>query len=206
MKNIIVLILATVCGISIAEDLGSVGRIYPVAEPDMIEWIKSKAATMMKNGEWDNIQKKAIQDATNKVKNPPAIANISDATVHKEWFYTPYVDVSSDIKDTKGNVIAKAGRYNALRYKPMDVRLVFINGNNEKQVEWALAKNNESETRTKIVLTQGSFMDLDKKHRVWFYYDQNGTYTSKLNIKHVPALVEQDGLQIKITELTQNEI
>ena len=49
-------------------------------------------------------------------------------------------------------------------------------------------------------------MELDKKHKVWFYYDQNGTYTSKLNIKHVPAMVEQEGVQIKITELTNNEI
>ena len=43
-------------------------------------------------------------------------------------------------------------------------------------------------------------------YKVWFYYDQNGTYTSKLNIKHVPAMVEQEGTQIKITELANNEI
>lgn len=206
MKKLIPLLWIISCGVSIAEDMGTVGRTYPVAEPDMIEWIKARAATMMQNGEWDNIQKKAIQTATDRIKNPQAVPNITDATSHKEWFYTPYVDVSKDIKDTKGNVIAKAGRYNALRYKPMDVRLVFINGNNEKQVEWALAKNNESDIRTKIVLTQGSFLDLDKKYKVWFYYDQNGTYTSKLNIKHVPALVEQQGTQIKITELANSEL
>jgi conjugal transfer pilus assembly protein TraW len=103
------------------------------------------------------------------------------------------------------SIIVKAGNYNALRYKPFDVQLLFINGNNPKQVAWALAKNSAS-TRTKIVLTQGSFMDLDKKHKVWFYYDQNGKYTQKLNIAHVPAVVEQDGEQLKIIEISNSEI
>ena len=106
----------------------------------------------------------------------------------------------------RGHVIAKAGSYNALRYKPFDVQLLFINGNNQKQVDWALNKNTESGVRTKIVLTQGSFMDLDKKHKVWFFYDQNGKYTQKLNIKHVPAIVEQVEDELKITEIANSEI
>lgn len=206
MKKIIPLFLVIISVFASAEDMGSVGNLYPISEPDMIDYIKAKAGNMMQNGEWENVQKKAIQTATDHIKNPQPVAGITDGIIHKESFYTPFVDVSKDIQDTRGNVIAKAGRYNALRYKPMDVRMLFINGNNEKQVKWALALNDESAIRTKIVLTQGSFMDLDKEHKVWFYYDQNGTYTSKLNIKHVPAVVEQDGLQIKITELSNSEI
>ena len=116
------------------------------------------------------------------------------------------IQIKQDLTDTKGHVIAKAGSYNALRYKPFDVQLLFINGNKSKQVDWALARNAESEVRTKIVLTQGSFMDLDKKYKVWFYYDQNGKYTQKLNITHVPAIVKQDGDQLKIMEIANSEI
>jgi hypothetical protein len=71
---------------------------------------------------------------------------------------------------------------------------------------WALEKNKESDIRTKIILTSGSFMDLDKAHKVWFYYDQGGKYTQKLKITHVPAIVKQDGIQLKITEISNNEI
>ena len=49
-------------------------------------------------------------------------------------------------------------------------------------------------------------MDLDKKHKVWFFYDQNGKYTQKLNIKHVPAIVEQVEDELKITEIANSEI
>lgn len=205
MKSIFLLtiLVATSC---LADDLGIVGNTYPITEPDMIAWIKAKAATMMQNGEWQKIQNQAIDKAKQQINHPVAVAGISDAQVTNVSYYKPMVQAKKDVTDTRGHIIVKAGNYNALRYKPFDVQLLFINGNNQKQVDWALAKNAESDVRTKIVLTQGSFMDLDKKHKVWFYYDQNGKYTQKLNIKHVPAIVVQDGEQLKITEIANTEI
>ena len=196
----------SIIAIANADNLGVVGKTYPVSEPDMIEWIKNKAAAMMKSGEWQRIQDKAIAGAKQQINHPAAVAGITDAQVNRVWYQKPMVQVKKDIKDSKSHVIAKAGNYNPLRYKPLDVQLLFINGNNPKQVEWALAKNAESGIRTKIVLTQGSFMNLDKKHKVWFYYDQGGRYTQKLAIKHVPAIVQQDGEQLKIAEIANSEL
>lgn len=190
----------------VADDLGTIGKTYPINEPDMIEWIKSRASGMMQSGEWNQIQQQAINKTRNYINHPPAIASISDAVETKSWYYTPVVQIKEDLTDGQGHIIAKAGQYNALRYMPFDLQLLFINGDNSKQVEWALAKNQESDVRTKIVLTSGSFMDLDKEHKVWFYYDQGGKYTQKLSITHVPAIVKQDGTQLKITEISNNEL
>lgn len=206
MKRIRLLIVVVLITNSFADDLGVVGKTYPVNEPDMIEWIKAKAGMMMKNGQWQKIQNQTIEKTKEQINHPTAIAGITDAQVTKFWYYKPMIQIKQDLTDTKGHVIAKAGNYNALRYKPFDVQLLFINGNNPKQVDWALAKNSESDIRTKIVLTQGSFMDLDKKYKVWFYYDQNGKYTQKMNITHVPAIVKQDGDQLKIMEIANSEI
>jgi conjugal transfer pilus assembly protein TraW len=189
-----------------ADNLGVVGKTYPITEPDMIDWIKSKADAMVKSGEWKKIQNQAIAKAKDQVNHPAPVAGITDAQETKSWYYTPMVKLKENLTDGRGHVIAKAGNYNALRYKPFDVQLLFINGNNKKQVDWALSKNSESGVKTKIVLTQGSFMDLDKKHKVWFFYDQSGKYTQKLNIKHVPAMVEQVDDQLKITEIDNNAI
>ncbi len=205
-SSILITLILITSSLAVAEDLGVQGKTYQIAEPDMIEWIKTKAKSMMDNGQWNQIQQKTIATVKEQINNPPPITGITDAVQTKTWYYTPMVNVDHDIKDPRGYVIAKAGRYNALRYKPMDVQLIFINGDNKKQVEWALQKNNESETRTKIILTRGSFMNLDKEHKVWFYYDQGGKYTQKLNIAHVPALVIQDGSQLKITEINNAEI
>lgn len=206
MKNLLKILLLGLSFHAAADDLGVIGKTYLINEPDMIEWIKSRASSMMKSGEWEQIQKQAIDRTRNYINHPPAIANITDASETKSWYYTPVVQLKEDLTDGQGHTIAKAGQYNALRYMPFDVQLLFINGDNPKQVEWALAKNKESDVSTKIVLTSGSFMDLDKEHKVWFYYDQGGKYTQKLNITHVPAIVKQDGTQLKITEISNNEL
>lgn len=195
-------ITASLC----ADDLGVVGKVYPISEPDMIEFIKSKAKALVDSGQWEQIRQQGIANAKDHINNPKPVTGITDATITKTWYYTPMVQLKEPLTDGRGRVIAKAGNYNALKYKPFDVQLLFINGNNQKQVEWALAKNSESDIRTKIVLTSGSFMDLDKKFKVWFYYDQSGKYTQKLNIQHVPAIVRQSGTQLQITEIANTEL
>ena len=189
-----------------AEDLGVIAKTYPIIEPDMIEWIKNKATTMMQNGQWDNIKNQAISNVKNQINHPKPVDNISDATETKSWYYTPMIEVKQNLTDGKNHVVAKKGKYNALKYKPFDIQLLFINGNNKKQVEWAVTKNKNDSTKTKIILTQGSFINLDKKYKVWFFYDQQGKYTQKLNITHVPASVIQDGDELKVTEISNNEL
>lgn len=188
-----------------ADDLGTIGKTYPIVEPDMIDWIKSKATVIMQNGKWQQIQNQAIAKVKQQINNPAPVLGITDAQVTNVIYLKPTIQVSNNITDTRGHIIIKAGNYNPLRYKSFDGELLFINGNNAKQVSWALIKNSINQ-RVKIVLTQGSFLDLDKKYKVWFYYDQNGKYTQKLNIKHVPAIVEQEGEKLKITEIANSEI
>ena len=161
---------------------------------------------MMQNGEWEQIQKQAVTNAKNQINNPTPVSGISDATITKTWYYKPMIELKQNLTDGQGHIIAKAGSYNALRYKPFDTQLLFINGNNKKQVEWALKHYHNDGIKTKIVLTQGSFMALDKKHKIWFFYDQNGKYTQKLQIQHVPAIVTQDGENLKVTELNNNTL
>jgi conjugal transfer pilus assembly protein TraW len=201
MKLKALLIFSVIFASIFAEDLGVVAKTYPIAEPDMIAWIKSKATTMMQNGEWQNLQTQTINNVKTKLNNPTPVAGISDATITKTWYYKPMIELKQPLTDTKGHLIAKKGMYNALKYKPFDTQLLFINGNNPKQVEWAINKNINDGVKTKIILTQGSFMNLDKKHKVWFFYDQQGRYTQKLKIEHVPAMVIQDGEELKITEI-----
>ncbi len=206
MKILLTLLFIGMSFFGYTEDLGVVAKVYPIAEPDMIEWIKAKAAVMMKNGQWQQIQNQAVANAKNQINNPKPIANVTDAVETKTWYYKPMIQLKHDLTDGSGHVIAKTGLYNALKYKPFDVQLLFINGNNSKQVLWAVNHVKTDSVISKVVLTQGSFMKLDKQFKVWFFYDQNGKYTQKLKIQHVPAIVSQDGEQLKIMEISNNEI
>jgi conjugal transfer pilus assembly protein TraW len=47
----------------------------------------------------------------------------------------------------------------------------------------------------------GSYLALMQRWQVLVYYDQQGALTRKLGITHVPALVSQEGKQLRIDEL-----
>lgn len=88
---------------------------------------------------------------------------------------------------------------------PLSHALIFINGDNCTQVEYALGQYKELEGKAKIILTSGSPIKLQKEEKekteAWFYFDQFGFLTKKLGIKAVPAVVKQAGLRLKINEV-----
>ena len=81
--------------------------------------------------------------------------------------------------------------------------LIFIDGNDKSQTEYGLSKYKELNEKVKIILINGSPTDLmiEHKNKTQFYFDQDGVLTNKLGIKHVPAIVTQDGLRLKVTEV-----
>lgn len=201
-----VLLILLLINYSFGEDLGVIAKVYSISEPDMIEWIKNKAKIMIQNGGWQQIQNQAIVNARKQINNPKPVEGITDAKVTKVWYYKPLITVRKDLTDGSGHIIAKSGTYNALKFKPMDEQLLFINGENLNQVRWAINHVKHDEILSKIILTKGSFLKLDKQYKIWFYYDQNGKYTSRLKITHVPAIVSQENDQLKIMEISNKEI
>lgn len=196
-----ILLVFILIKLTYAEDMGVVAKTYPIVEPDMIDYIKNRAKQMMDNGQWDAIKKKSIANAKNKIENPTPIAGIEHTKENKTFYYNPMFQLKKDLTDANGNLIAKAGWYNPLTFKPFNEELIFIDGNDPIQVSWAIDRYHSNTKKTKIILTSGSFLKLDKKYKVWFYYDQNGFYTSKFGIAHVPAIVNQAEKKLKVDEI-----
>jgi conjugal transfer pilus assembly protein TraW len=53
----------------------------------------------------------------------------------------------------------------------------------------------------KLILTRGAPLALMGAQQRRFYFDQNGTLTVKFGIRHVPAVVEQQGRALRVSEL-----
>ncbi|MEL6621665.1 MAG: type-F conjugative transfer system protein TraW, partial [Pseudomonadota bacterium] len=107
--------------------------------------------------------------------------------------------VENDIRDHKGNLIATAGqRVNPLATSALSKSLVFINGDDAAEVEWALQHG--SDARAKIIFVDGSPFELMKVHQRRFYFDQGGKLTGHFGISRTPALVEQQGEVLLVTE------
>lgn len=74
--------------------------------------------------------------------------------------------------------------------------LIFIDGENEKHIKWAIAKLSDAKIyrheQGKIVLIKGAPLDLQKRLKQEIYFDQFGLLSRRLKIKHVPAIVYQN--------------
>ena len=92
-------------------------------------------------------------------------------------------------------------------------RMFFIDGRNQEQVEWLKKQLNTPKSKAgsriiedRVILVGGSVFkikeEIGEDHSDKVYFDQAGELTTKFGIKASPAVVVQDGLMLKIEELS----
>lgn len=183
-----------------AQVIGTYGTVYDIQEEDPVKYIKSRLAEMQKDGTIDRMQKEGVNRVRNHLLHMPPVPGITTASEHKIFFWDPTFTLQRDITDGKGHIVYPAGyRFNPLTYGGLNERLLFIDQRDQSQVDIAV-RDKKTHPRDLIILTAGSFYDLSKQMHQQVYYDQFGYMTKKFGIKHVPAIVSQDGLKIKIEE------
>ncbi|MSO14467.1 type-F conjugative transfer system protein TraW [Rickettsiales endosymbiont of Trichoplax sp. H2] len=184
-----------------AKDLGVVGRVWEISESDPIEDIKNKLKVMESNGELDKHNEKIKEQIKKRIENPKNLG-IGRAEEEKEYYYNPSISKPHDLRDHKGQVYYKAGTViNPLDQMNMDSELIFFDGEDSEQLEFAIDLYKNSFKKPILILTGGSPIKLEKKYKLDFYYDQDGVIIKKLEIKAVPALVVQEGRKLKVKEV-----
>ncbi len=198
------LIAIVIAGLSVeAKDLGVFGEIFEIEEVDLMEYIKAKLIKMEQSGELKKAQDEVVSHIKNRLTHPTAITGIGITEHVSERKFDPTIVVKKDIKTTDGVVFAKTGdQFNPLtkaRMKP----LLFIDGSNKKQVEWALRKMKDPNIfrheLSKIILVKGSPFELHEQLKMPIYFDQGGQLTTKFDIRNVPAMVFQVEGEIVLT-------
>jgi conjugal transfer pilus assembly protein TraW len=187
-----------------AKDLGVHGHIFEIQEPDLLKQISQKLKVLEENGTLAEHKDKLIKKAKKSVSRPQPLSGIIKATEDRTFTYDPSLTVPYDLKDHKGRVFHKAGtRVNPLQYKSLTSALIFIDADDQSQIAWA--HNIQVKQATKVILTSGSPLELMESWKTPVYFDQGGTITKKLGIRFVPAIVVQDGLKLKISEVALKE-
>jgi conjugal transfer pilus assembly protein TraW len=185
-----------------AKDLGVIGKVYPIEETDLLEFIKIKIELMQKNGNWEKIQNEWKQRVADHIDRPVSVDSITKTTTAKTWSYDPSIIVPYDLKDADGNIFAKAGTsINPLSIRSLHTALVFYDGDDSDQVKWAKKINQKYMGKTKLILVRGSISQQEKIFHQPIYFDQQGKLTTHFIITHVPALVFQEGLHLQIMEV-----
>ena len=183
-----------------ARDYGQQGATFPVIEADLLSVIQQRLTGMQASGEIDRANRALAARTAERVRRPAPVAGIAAASEPRSWAFDPTITVADDLRDARGRVIVARGtRVNPLDTVPLRQRLVFIDGDSEDQVAWAMARTTALDA--KLILVSGSPFALMKAEQRRFYFDQSGTLTTKLGIRAVPAVVEQRGRILAIREM-----
>jgi len=208
LRRLAPLLSATVlaiCAAAQAGDLGTIGPAYPVAEPHLLDFIRTRLQEKERSGELQKLVKDAQTRGAAAVTTPTPVAGVSAAQIARTFYVDPTFVLDRNILDDKGRLLFAAGtRKNPLEIVSLSKHLLFFDGRDRRQVARArdmITFYRARKIPVKPILVGGSYLDLMKAWRAPVYYDQQGLLTRRLGIGHVPALVTQEGLRLRIDEL-----
>ncbi|MCY4548420.1 MAG: hypothetical protein OXC28_08625 [Defluviicoccus sp.] len=192
------LLSAALPGAVTAKDLGVRGATWPVAEADLLEQIEARLLEMERSGELARLEQEARASARRKLEEPDQVPGIAPAVEERSRLWDPGITVARDIRTAEGTLIAAAGtRVNPLERTTLVRDLLFVDGRREAEIAWALAHDRPA----KIVLLAGRPLDLMRRHRRPFFFDQGGRLAARFGLRFTPSLAEQAGSQLRITEI-----
>ena len=186
--------------VSRASDHGVAGQTFPIIEPDLLSTIEGRLQHLQATGGIDRMNADFAKRAEAKVRRPTPVAGVTPATEARSWVYDPTIVIQQDVRDQKGNLIARAGQtVNPLDFVTMHQALVFVDGDDKRQMDWATSHYDD--LKAKIILVSGSPIEEMTARQRRFYFDQEGRLTGKLGVHHTPAVGVQDGHVVKFTEI-----
>lgn len=178
------------------KDYGRYGHLFEIGEKSMVEEIMEKLARAEKEGKIAQLQKEFSDRVKTKMLRPVPVSHVKRAIISRSWSYDPSYRQETDIRDDKGGIIVAAGtRVNALEKLEWGKPLVFIDGDDKSQVNWAKSKTG------KIILTNGAPLAVSDLLKRPIYFDQAGILCRKFKIEATPAIIEQDGMVLKVSEV-----
>jgi len=205
---VMVLYISTFSNTVFAKDFGNRGANYPVAEESILLSLQKKFAELDLKKEGERMRSIAEE----RVRNPAPVSGIIPAKETREFWHDPTYILTEDAVLPCGRVLYKAGTaVNPLDYMDLDRRLFFIDGREEKQVEWLKGQllpgssSFDKKIEDRIILVGGSPPEIQDKLGFEVYFDQGGELTTRFGIRGSPAVAEQAGKNLKIVEVAVDE-
>ncbi len=217
-----------------AVDLGVWGESSAIAEEDfethIVKQLEALGEEKLKAHQ-EQIKDKIVAN----IKRPRAVKGVTKASTNTSRFYDPSFTITQDIYDGKNQLLFPSGTtVNPLEKRAFDEIWIFIDGDDQAQVNFAKnyqedqqkidssnshkdQNGKESETKAKIktdkitkikkiILLNGA--PGNQKDGSFFFFDQAGAISRKLDINKVPSVVRQalNQLQILIEEIVIDEM
>jgi conjugal transfer pilus assembly protein TraW len=184
------------------KDLGVHGHTFPILEEDLLSHIEHKLAHLQKSGIIDEQRDRLTKKATAYLHNPQPVTFLKKTTHPRVAYFDPTILVPYDLKDHKGQIFYKAGTlFNPLTVRKLSKVLIFLASDDLEQVAWLKERLKILTQPTTLILVAGNPIALEADLKQVCYFDQEGRLTRKLKITQIPAIVQQDGLKLRIEEI-----
>lgn len=198
-----VVVVVTLIGPSFAwsRDVGAIGPVYPIAEPDLLDEIQAKLRAKEAAGELAAIERQAKARMLAHIETPEPVQGLRRAQVARSFYFDPSVRFDESIVDDKGRVVIPAGTLaNPLDVVTLGSTWLFFDGRDPQQVAMVKAELDASRQPVKPILVAGSPAALTREWKRPVFFDQAGRLVQKFGIEAVPARLRQDGKQLLIEE------
>ena len=199
----LLLLSNTVC--ATIYDLGVVGKIYDIAEPDMLEGFYSKLRKAEADGKMAEVEEQMKERFIAHANRPKGVA-LPRTQTHRVHYFDPTIVLSQNIVDHEGNVLWPAGTtVNPLDYVSMTQQWLFFDADDPEQAAWAHDYLKRYPNQVRPILTQGAVLELTEAWQIRLYFDQHGKYIEKFGIRTVPSLISQEGKKLRIDEIVPGD-
>ncbi|MGD9244643.1 MAG: hypothetical protein PVH36_06895 [Desulfobacterales bacterium] len=189
----ILLAASNVCGEIM--DLGTVGRVYPIAEKDCLNEIREK----VKKLDWEKIRDESIEMAKNY--KPENLVKLPKATQDRTFLVDMSYTLGNDIPDKDGKIIYPKGyRFNPLEYIDYPIKLVVIDGSDSCQVAWFQNSPYAKDYHARLLITDGYHVELREKLNRPIYYAHR-LIVERLQLDRLPCIVIQKGVHMEVKEI-----
>lgn len=187
------------CQGAFAKNIGQYGQVFQVNEEDIRQIIMKRLESMQQSGELTYVQREIEQRVAEHTIRPKPLT-LTTTSKPKTFYIDPTVIVSQNLWTPNGLLIAKEGtRINPFERIHYLKTLFFFNADDTRQVAW-VKKHYTDYNHVKFILTGGDVrVAAELFGRI--YFDVNGLISTKLHIKHVPSIVNQEGLNWQVREI-----
>lgn len=191
---------------AIAEDLGILGPVYPIAEPNLLQVIHANLARAQADGRLKRLQEDATRRVRAHIESPPAVPGLTPTRTPRRFHWDPSIAITAPVLDAEGHTVIAAGTtVNPLQTVSLSKRLVFLDGRDSAQVR-AVESHLKRGEKLLPILTSGSPTQLARRWRRLVFFDQGAHLTGRFGITQIPAVVRQDGLRLRIDEVKSLEV
>ena len=204
MRWLLPALVLCLSGPAAAEDLGVHGETSPIIETDVLDTIAARLKAAQASGKIDRLNREFAERASKRIQRPQPVTGLVRTTKPRTFLFDPSIIVPQDFADHEGRVFARAGeRINPLSRLPgYDRELVFLDGDDPTQVAYGLQRlKAKGQQRVYLILVAGAPLELMRRHKTPFYFDQSGSLTERFGLRQVPAVVQREGDSLRVREV-----